>query len=173
MHTVVRHNFVLDRRQDERDKQDDLAYNDDDGDRNDTVLKFGTFSYDGNTKARYAPRNEPRTQCEGNEPINDARRPRGTALARRKQEANHRRSNGNVDRRSERKQREDPRVHARDERGVRGRCNRNRTCICYERAAHGGDERSRGTDEAEGRGEDGVESVAEEDLRAVVLIMVN
>ena len=44
MHTVVRHNFVLDRRQDERDKQDRLAYNDDDGDRNDTVLKFGTFS---------------------------------------------------------------------------------------------------------------------------------
>ena len=44
MHTVIRHNFVLDRRQDERDKQDDLAYNDDDGDRNDTVLKFGKFS---------------------------------------------------------------------------------------------------------------------------------
>ncbi len=35
-------------------------------------------------------------------------------------------------------------------------------------AAHGGDERSRGPDEAEGRREDGVESVAEEDLRAVV-----
>ena len=44
VHTVVRHNFVLDMRQDERDKQDGLAYNDDDGDRNDTVLKFGTFS---------------------------------------------------------------------------------------------------------------------------------
>ena len=107
-------------------------------------------------------------QCEHYEPVNHARRPRGTALAHRKQETNHRRSNGNVDRRSERKQREDPRVHARDERGVRGRCNRDRTCICYERAAHGGDERSRGADEAEGRREDGVESVAEEDLRAVV-----
>ena len=64
-------------------------------------------------------------------------------------------------------------MHPSNERGVRGRGNRDRACICYERAAHGGDECGGGADEAEGRREDGVESVAEEDLRAVVLIMVN